>query len=316
MIQHSRRIIVDTDPGCDDALALLLAFASPELDVLGLSIVMGNVPLEQTTVNALKICELAARQNLGVYPGCSSPLIAQLDTAEIVHGRDGMAELDLPAPAMQARPQHAVDWMVDTILAHPPGSVTICAMGPLTNVALALAKDRRIASRLREVLVMGGSVFAGGNSNFSIMAESNFANDPHAARIVFESGARIVLAPLDLTHATLATPARIEAMRAGGTVITGIAAQIMEFYSRYDVEKMGLPGGPIHDPCLIAYLTAPQLFESRHVFAEVETQSERTMGATVADWWGVTGKHPNTAVLHRVDSDGFFRLLTSRLSQL
>ncbi len=316
MIQPKRQIIIDTDPGCDDAIALLLALASPDIEVLGITTIMGNSTIDRTTGNALKLCELVDRPDIGVYPGCPVPMLVPLDTAEIVHGSDGMAELDLPDPVMQPGNRHAVDFIIDTVMAHPPGSITLCALGPLTNVALAIVKDRRIAGRLDRIAIMGGSLFAGSNHNTFIAAETNFANDPHAARIVFESGAKLVLAPLDLTHATLATPERIAAIRAVGTRMTAHVADIMTFYSRYDVEKMGLAGGPIHDPCIIAWLIAPQLFKSKQIFAEVETQSERTMGMVVADWWGVTGKPANVTVLHEIDSDGFFNLLADRLSQL
>jgi purine nucleosidase len=310
-----RPLLIDSDPGCDDALAILLAFASPELEVRGISTVMGNTQLPRITENALKLCELAGRADVPVYSGCSQPLLQTLDTAEIVHGADAMAELDLPSPSAKPSHIHAVDWIVDSVLAAPAGTMTLCALGPLTNVALAFAKDRRVAPRLRELVIMGGSFFAGGNSNAVPVAESNIVNDPHAARIVFESGAAITLAPLDLTHRNLATPARIAAFRGRGR-IAEIAADIMTFYSRYDVEKMGLPGGPIHDPCTIAWLIAPELFQSRRIHAGIETMSETTLGMTVGDWWHATGKTPNVTVLHDLDSDGFYSLLADRLASL
>ncbi len=312
----SRKLIIDTDPGCDDAIAMLLAFASPELDVLGITTVMGNTLLPQVTRNALKICELAGRSDMAVYAGCELPMLVALDSAEVVHGQDGMAELHLPIPTMQPRQTHAVDWIVDTVMSEPEGSVTLCTMASLTNVALAFVKDRRVARRLREIVMMGGSFMAGGNSSRVPVAESNMANDPHAARIVFESGANLTLAPLDITHQTLATPARIAAMAAQDTPVTQIVARIMEFYSRYDVEKMGLEGGPIHDPTLIAWLLEPQLFTARPMHVAIECESALGMGMTIGDWWGATGKGPNANVLTGLDSDGFYRLLTDRVARL
>ena len=309
-----RRIIIDTDPGCDDAVAMLLAFASPELEVLGITTIMGNTTLAQVTVNALKVCELAGRTAMPVYAGCELPLLQKLETAEMVHGRDGMAELDLPAPGMRARDQHAADYIVETVLAHPQGAITLCALGALTNIALAIAKDRRVARRLDSVVIMGGSFFAGGNSSVP-PSETNFYVDPHAARIVLESGARLVLAPLDLTHRSLATPARIASFRGTHRVLNTVA-DIMEFYSRYDVEKMGLAGGPIHDPCVIVWLLKPELFTAKEVFVEIESESPRSLGMSIMDWWGVTGRPPNATVLHDLDSDGFYRLLADRVATL
>ena len=312
----ARKLIIDTDPGCDDAIAILLAFASPELEVLGLSTIMGNTHLPQVTKNALKICEFAGRTDTKVYAGCKLPLFNLLDTAELVHGRDAMGDLNLPKPTMLVQPVHAVDWIVDTVMSEPPQTITLCALGPLTNVALAIAKQREVAGRLKELAVMGGSFLAGGNSNWVTVAESNMANDPHAARLVFESGANITLAPLDLTHANLATPERIAVVAGKGGEANRLAAQLLEFYSRYDVEKMGLPGGPINDPCIIAWLIAPHLFRSKRIHVAVETDSPRCLGMTVGDWWQVTGRRENTTVLHELDSDGFYELLALRLATL
>jgi purine nucleosidase len=311
-----RKIIIDTDPGCDDAIAILLAWASPELEVLGLSTIMGNAHLPQVTKNALKICEFAGRNDTKVHTGCPLPLFNLLDTAELVHGRDAMGELGLPEPSMAVQPVHAVDWIVDTVMSEPPQTITLCALGPLTNVAVAIAKQREVALRLKELAIMGGSFLAGGNSNWVTVAESNMANDPHAARLVFESGANITLAPLDLTHANLATPERIARVAAKGGRYNQLAARLLEFYARYDIEKMGLPGGPINDPCIIAWLIAPELFRHKRIHVAIETDSPRTLGMTVGDWYRVTGRKENTNVLYELDSDGFYDLLAVRLATL
>ena len=243
-------------------------------------------------------------------------MLQTLDTAEVVHGADGLADLRWPPVSMRPEAMHrGRTEIVDSVMSAPAGELTLCALGPLTNLALAIVKERRIVARFRELVIMGGSFFAGGNSSQVPVSESNFANDPHAARIVFESGANITLAPLDLTHRNLATPERISAFRGRGHV-ADIAADIMTFYSRYDVEKMGLPGGPIHDPCTIAWLIAPMLFSTRRIHVEVETMSTSSLGLTIGDWWGATGKKPNVTVLHDLDSDGFYSLLADRLALL
>ena len=309
-----RKIIIDTDPGQDDAVAILLALGSPELDVLGITAVAGNVPLALTEKNARKICELAGRPETSVFAGCTRPLVRRLVTAEHIHGRTGLDGPDLPEPAMPLQEQHAVDFIVETLLAEDEKAVTLCTLGPLTNIAAALNRAPEIAPRIRELVLMGGGFFEGGN--VTPAAEFNIHVDPHAAEIVFKAGIPLVVMPLDVTHKALTTARRVESFRALGTRVGIATAELLEFFERYDEEKYGSDGGPLHDPCVIAYLIRPDLFGGRLCNVAIETASELTMGMTVVDWWGVTGREKNAMVMRDVDSDGFFDLLTERLGRL
>lgn len=309
-----RKIIIDTDPGQDDAVAILLALASPELDVVGITAVAGNVPLRLTEKNALKICELAGRRDVKVFSGAIRPLVRQLVTAEHVHGKTGLDGPDLPEPTMKLQEQHAVDFIVETLMREEPGTITLCPLGLLTNIALALVREPKIAPRIKEIVLMGGGFFEGGN--VTPAAEFNIYVDPHAADVVFRSGVPIVVMPLDVTHKALTTAKRVEAFRRMGSKVGDATASLLDFFERFDEEKYGTDGGPLHDPCVIAYLLKPELFKGRHCNVSVETASDLTMGMTVVDWWGVTDRPKNATVMRDIDSDGFFGLLTERLGQL
>ncbi len=310
----ARRIIIDTDPGQDDAVAILLALASPELEVIGITAVAGNVPLALTQTNARKICELAGRPDIKVYAGAVRPLMRRLVTAEHVHGRTGLDGPTLPEPTMPLQETYAVDFIVETLMAAEPGSVTLCPLGPLTNIAAALNRAPEIAGRVKEIVLMGGGFFEGGN--VTPAAEFNIYVDPHAAEFVFSSGIPIVMMPLDVTHKALTTAKRVAAFRALGTRVGIATAELLDFFERFDEQKYGSDGGPLHDPCVIAYLVKPDLFQGRHCNVAIETASEITMGMTVIDWWGVTDRPKNAMVMRDIDSDGFFALLTERLGRL
>ena len=288
---ESRKIIIDTDPGQDDAVAILLALASPELEVLGITAVAGNVPLALTERNARKICELAGRPEVKVFAGASRPMVRSLVTAEDVHGKTGLDGPELPEPGMPLQEQHAVDFIVETLMREQGGSVTLCPLGPLTNIALALEREPRIVPRIREIVLMGGGFFEGGN--VTPAAEFNIHVDPHAADVVLKSGIPVVMVPLDCTHKALTTAKRVAAFRDLGTRPGVATAEMLEFFERFDENKYGTDGGPLHDPCVIAYLLKPELFSGRHINVTVETASELTMGMTVADWWSVTGRPKN-----------------------
>jgi len=310
----ARKIIIDTDPGQDDAVAILLALASPELDVLGLTCVAGNVPLPLTTRNARVICELAGRPQMKIFAGCERPLARHLITAEHVHGKSGLDGTTLPDPVMPMAEGHAVDFIIDTLRAETPGSVTLCALGPLTNLATAFQRAPDIASRVSEVVLMGGAYFEVGN--ITPAAEFNIHVDPEAAEIVFKSGVPLVVMPLDVTHKALTTRARVEAFRALGTPVGHAVAGWTDFFERFDMAKYGSEGAPLHDPCTVAYLLEPDLFSGRHINVEIETRGEFTAGMTVADWWRVTGRQPNAMFMGDLDAEGFFALLTERISRL
>lgn len=311
----ARKIIIDTDPGQDDAVAILLALASPEdIDVLGITCVAGNVPLELTQKNARIVCELAGKNDVKVFAGCDRPLRRDLVTAEHVHGKTGLDGPILPDPQMALQDAHAVDFIIDTLRAEAPGTVTVCPLGPLTNIATAFEKAPDIVDRVQEIVLMGGGYFEGGN--ITPAAEFNIYVDPQAADVVFKSGIHIVVMPLDVTHKALVTKSRNDAFRAIGTPVGTAVAEMTDFFERFDKEKYGSEGAPLHDPCVTAYLINPDLFKGRHINVEIETQSELTMGATVADWWGVSDRKPNALFIGDLDADGFFSLLTERLARL
>ena len=310
-----RKIIIDTDPGQDDAVAILLAFGSPEdVTVLGITAVAGNVPLPLTQKNARIICELAGKADTLVFAGCDAPLTRKLVTAEHVHGKTGLDGPQLTDPVMPLQAQHGVDFIIDTLRHEPANTVTLCLLGPLTNIATAFRKAPDIINRVQEIVLMGGAYFEVGN--FTPAAEFNIYVDPEAAEIVFRSGVPLVVMPLDTTHQALTTKPRIDAFRALGTEPGRMVAEWTDFFERFDIAKYGSQGGPLHDPCVIAYLIRPALFTGRHINVEIETKGEFTLGMTVADWWGVSRRPKNAMFMGGVDADGFFALLTERIGRL
>lgn len=311
----AHKIIIDTDPGQDDAVAILTALASPdELDVLGIVGVAGNVPLPLSVLNALKMVELAGRPDVPVFAGCDRPLQRPLITAEYVHGKTGLDGPDLPEPAVTAQDRHGVDFIIETLRSHEPETVTLCPLGPLTNIATAFSRAPDIVPRVKQIVLMGGGFFEGGNTTPA--AEFNIYVDPEAADIVFRAGRPITMASLDLSHQMLTTNARIAAFRALGNRAGTATAEMLEFFERFDEQKYGWEGGPLHDPCVIAWLLRPDLFEGRQISVEIELQSPLTLGMTVADYWGVTDRDKNVFFLRRGDADGFYRLLTERIARL
>jgi purine nucleosidase len=310
-----RSVIIDTDPSPDDAVAFLVALASPEaLKVLGITVVAGNVPLELTAKNARKALELARRTDTPVYAGAAAPLVRRLVTAEHVHGRTGFDGYELAEPITLLADGFAPEIMVDLVMANPPGEVTLCCLAPLTNIALALAKEPRLAGHLREIVLMGGAFSEGGN--ITPAAEFNIYVDPEAAARVFDCGAPITMIPLDCTHQALTTESRLNRLRSIGTPVAEAFYHLLKFNKIFDEQKYGWEGGPLHDPAVIAYLLAPELFRGRDVNVTIECASPLTLGMTVVDWWGVTGKRPNAKVLRNVDPDGYFDLVIDRLARL
>lgn len=315
MTKPPRKIIIDTDPGQDDAFAILLAMGSPEdIELLGIVAVAGNVPLALTQKNTRMICELAGKPQTRVFAGCDRPMSRNLVTAEHVHGKTGMDGPVLPDPTMPLQEQHGVDFIIETLRREEAGTVTLCPLGPLTNIAQAFLKAPDIIAKVQEIVLMGGAYFEVGN--ITPAAEFNIYVDPEAAEIVFKSGVPLVVMPLDVTHKVLTTRARVAAFRGLGTEVGRVAAEWAEFFERFDKEKYGSDGGPLHDPTVVAYVIRPELFKGRRINVEIETKSELTLGMTVADWWGVTDRAPNALFVGDVDAQGFFDLLTERLARL
>jgi purine nucleosidase len=310
-----RKIIIDTDPGQDDAVAILLAAASPEeLQIEAIVAVAGNVGLAQNAKNALKVVELSGRTDIPVYAGCSRPIRRQLVTAEHVHGETGLDGPTLPEPKIRLQAQHGVDFLIDKLRAAPAGEITLCTLGPLTNIAMALVKAPDIAPRIKQIVMMAGGYFEAGN--ITPAAEFNVYVDPEAADIVLRSDVPIVMIPLDVTHGVLSTRKRLDAIKAIGNKAGAAVDAMLSFSEAFDQNKYGREGAPLHDPCVIAYLLKPELFKGREINVTIETASELTLGMTVADYWRVTDRPHNVLYLREADATGFYALLTERLARL
>jgi purine nucleosidase len=309
-----RRVIIDTDPGLDDAVAILFALASlQELEVLGLVAVAGNLPLAQTERNARRVCALAGCPELPVYAGCGRPLMHALVTADHIHN-DRHLDAVLPEPEMPLRAQHGVDFLIEALRSSEIGTITLCALGPLTNIAMALVKAPEVAAGIRELVVMGGAGFELGN--VTPAAEFNIHVDPHAAAIVFDSGIPITMIPLDVTHQLVSTPPRLTALRELGNRCGPAVAGLLTLFEKNRRPKFGSRAWALHDPAVIGYLLRPALYRGRDVNVAIETQSPLTTGMTVVDWWGVTGRKPNVRFTNGVDADGFYDLLAEKLARL
>ena len=307
-----RKIIIDCDPGQDDAVMLLLALACPdEFDILGITTVAGNVPLDLTQRNARIMCELAGRTDVPVYAGCDKPMRHELITAENVHGKTGIDGVDIYEPAIPLQDQHAVDFIIESLLKADTNSVTLVATGPLTNIGQALVQQPAIRPKIKEIVLMGGALREGGNTTPS--AEFNILEDPDAAQIVMHCGRPLTIAPLDVTHQVLVSRDRLEQIRAIDSPVGAAIVGMMEFFNRFDSEKYGSDGAPLHDPCTIAYLLKPELFEGRMCNVEIETGSPLTRGHTAVDFWGVSDRARNANWLFKVNADEFFALLIERL---
>lgn len=305
-----RPIIIDTDPGQDDAVAILLALASPELDVLAITTVAGNVPQPLVTVNALRLLTLASRTDIPVFRGCSRPILRPLYTAEYVHGPSGVDGAVLPEPAIAPDPGHAVDLIIEACLDAGDDPITLCPLGPLTNIGMAIAKEPSVVGRIKEIVWMGGAFDEPGNT--TDLAEFNAYVDPHAADIVFRSGVPLTIVPLDATHKALMTPYHVERLDAFGTAVSSAAAGMIRFYEQHDIDKYDIPGAPLHDPCVIAYLIDPTLFGGHESNVAVELCDEGEVGNTFAT---NDGGSP-AKILTDVDANAFFDLVVTRVGSL
>lgn len=310
-------IIIDTDPGQDDAAAILMAFGFANqglANIAALTTVAGNVGLALTTKNARIICDWANQPHTPVYAGASKPLIEQLVTAEDVHGKNGLDGVPLHEPKTPLKSLHAVPFLIETLLAAAPNSITLCPIGPLTNIAQVLSLAPECAQGIKEIVLMGGTYFEAGN--ITPAAEFNFFVDPHAAQIVLQSGVPITILPLDVTHKACVTQSRMNRLKALDNVNGPRLAAILQSYERYDIKQFGLDGGPLHDPCALAYAVFPELFKGKKVAVNVETHGTFTMGASVVDWWQKSQRPANANWITEVDADGLFDKLTAALATL
>lgn len=303
-----RKIIFDCDPGHDDAIALLLAFAAPEqLEVLAVTVSAGNQTVEKTLTNAKKIvtCAGAAPR---IAKGAAAPLLRPLIVAPAVHGESGLDGPDLPQPTLREEEISAVELMRD-VLQNSPCPITIVATGPLTNVAALLLTYPQLASRIEMISLMGGAVVGG---NWTAAAEFNILVDPEAADIVFRSGVPIVMAGLDVTHKALVYPNEVEIIRGMGGKVAVLTAELIDFFSKFHLES-GFLGSPIHDACAVAYLIKPELFTTAEYHIDIETKGTHTLGKTVADVMGNTGQPKNVTACMDVNRQGFLELLYSAM---
>ncbi len=308
------RIIIDCDPGQDDAINLLLALSSPdELDVLGITTVAGNVPLPLTERNARMMCDIAGRSDVPVFAGCAHPTVRPLITAENVHGKTGIDGVALFKPRQPLEKRHAVDFIVETLLEADDAAITLVPTGPLTNIATAIRRSPSVVAKIRRIVLMGGAMREGGNRTPS--AEFNVFVDPQAAEIVFGCGRPITAMGLDVSHQVLATTNRIARIKALRNRAAKATAGMLEFFSRHDSAKYGADGAPLHDPCTVACLLKPELFMAKHCNIAIETQSPLTLGHTAVDFWGISGRPKNADWIYAVDADGFYELLTERLAR-
>ncbi|HBU6974441.1 TPA: pyrimidine-specific ribonucleoside hydrolase RihA [Raoultella planticola] len=304
-------IILDCDPGHDDAIAIVLALASPELDVKAITSSAGNQTPEKTLRNVLRMLTLLQRQDIPVAGGARKPLMRELIIADNVHGESGLDGPALPEPDFAPQSVTAVELMAKT-LRESPQPVTIVATGPQTNVALLLNSHPELHDKIARIVMMGGAMVLG---NWQPAAEFNIYVDPEAAEIVFQSGIPVVMAGLDVTHRAQIHGLDIERFRQLGNPVATIVAELLDFFMEYHKDaKWGLTGAPLHDPCTIAWLLKPHLFTSVERWVGVETQGKYTQGMTVVDYYFLTGNQPNTTVLLDVDREGFVDLLAERLA--
>lgn len=305
-------ILIDTDPGPDDALAILLALSARDaLDVVGITTVAGNVPVAQTTLNALRICELAGDVDVPVYTGCDRPILRPLHTAEFICGKDGLAGMELADASRAPAAAHAVNAMIDH-LRQSDVPLTLCALGPLTNIALALRMAPDIAAKIDRLVIMGGARDLG---NMTAAAEFNFFVDPHAAAIVFDSAIPVTLFPLNATYQAVASAERLGDFDGGEPV----QAQVLSMLRRNRAGGAALGGDkghPMHDPCVIAYLLWPDLFKGRDCHVAIETAEGPTVGRSTIDWWGRSQEPPNAHVIGALDADQMFARVAVSLRSL
>ncbi|RKQ71138.1 purine nucleosidase [Litorimonas taeanensis] len=312
----SQKLIIDCDPGQDDAINLFLALApdaKADYEVLGITAVAGNVGLDKTERNTRLLCELTGRADMPVYAGCDAPLVYPLATAEEVHGREGLEGVDIHEPAMALQSQNAVDFIVETLLEAEEASIRLVVTGPMTNIAAAIQKDVRILPKIQDIVLMGGALREGGNITPS--AEFNIYVDPHAAKVVFESGCPLVIFGLDVTHKVLSSATELERMKALNNPVAQAAYNLLTYYGRFDADKYGTDGAPLHDPCTMAYILRPELFSLKSCNIRVETESDLTRGHTAVDFWHGTDLPKNCLWAYDVDCAGFFDLLVEQLSK-
>ncbi|MGE7876681.1 nucleoside hydrolase [Peribacillus muralis] len=307
---QTKKIILDCDPGHDDAISIILAASQPSLDILGITTVSGNAEIEKTTMNALKICDLVSLSDVVVSKGASEPLIRLRETAPGIHGDSGLDGPQLPEPSRSWSDEHGCDTII-RLVKESKEPVTILPTGPLTNIALALLKAPEIKDNIEEVVLMGGGTFG----NWTPTAEFNIWADPEAAKKVFDSGIPIVVMGLDITHQALATKEVIDQVQKIDNHVAKIVGELLVFFASTYKEMFNFAGPPVHDVLTVAYCVAPELFKTKEVNITVETKGEYTAGTTSIDLHGITGRKANAKYGLELDVEGFWRLMIEALKK-
>lgn len=305
---NKTKIIIDCDPGHDDAIAILLAAANPKIELRAITTVAGNAEVEKTSLNALKVCEIAGLTDVPVAKGAEKPLVRTLRTAADIHGDSGLDGPLLPIPKKSLVDEHAVDLIIRELKASN-GDITLVPTGPLTNVALAMLKEPSITSKIKEIILMGGALFG----NVTPAAEFNIFTDAEAAKVVFESGVPLTMVGLELTHQAMATHDIIEEIKAIDNKVAHFVADLLIFFSKRYYDVFGFQGGPIHDACAVAYCINRNVFTTQKWRVDIETKGEYTYGMTVVDKLGITGREPNVNVAEKLNKEEFWKMLKDAL---
>lgn len=307
------KIILDCDPGHDDAIAMLLAWGSPEIDLVGVTTVMGNQTIEKVTRNALAVARVAGITGVPFARGAHRPLVRQVEVAESIHGASGLDGPVLPEPIIQLDPRHAVDFIIDTIMAAEIGEITLVPTGALTNIAMAVRKEPRIVERVKQVVLMGGGVNIG---NWSATSEFNIVIDPEAAHIVFNERWPLTMVGLDLTHEALATPTVVAAIAAVDTAPARFVGELLEFFGATYRDQQGFEYPPVHDPCAVAFVIDPTVMRVTRVPLDVELTGTLTLGMTVADFRAPAPADCTTQVAGTLDHARFWALVVDALERI
>lgn len=313
MINQPKKIILDCDPGHDDAIALLLAHGNPNVELLAVTTVVGNQTLDKVTRNALSVARIANITNVPFAAGAVRPLVRNIEIAPDIHGDSGLDGPVLPEPTIELDNRHAIDLIIDTIMSHPPKTVTLVPTGGLTNIAMAVRKEPKIAERVKEVVLMGGGYHVG---NWSAVAEFNIKIDPEAAHIVFNEKWPLTMVGLDLTHQALATPEVIEKIAAIKTKPAKFVLEMLEFFGKMYKQAQGFTYPPVHDPCAVAYVINPELIKTKRVPVDIELTGTLTLGMTVADFRFPADERCHTQVATELDHTGFWDLIVDSLKRI
>ncbi|WNS75185.1 nucleoside hydrolase [Bacillus sp. DTU_2020_1000418_1_SI_GHA_SEK_038] len=303
-----RKIILDCDPGHDDAIAILLAAGNPNIELVGITTVAGNAEVEKTTANALKVCEIAGMYDVPVFQGSGQPLVRKRETAPDIHGDSGMDGPVLPEATKTIEEEHAVDFIIRKLM-ESDGDITLVPTGPLTNIAMAMRREPAILSKIQEIVIMGGGTFG----NWTPAAEFNIYVDAEAAKVVFESGAPITMMGLDLTHQALATHEVCERIAAIDNPVAQFVNELLVFFRKTYLEVFGFEHPPVHDICCVAYCIDPSVVETKKLRVDVETTGVHTYGMTLVDMHGVTDREPNVNVALKLDHAKFWNMVTEAL---